>query len=389
MNQQINNYDLCDISDNRPTGNNQIDRDAALVSVAPITVMQIQTNWNPISRASLLLFMCGMTAASGLTVDAGAPKPEGGKKAALVVLPANVPVPQHNLLTPEKIALGKQLFFDPRLSGGNSMSCATCHLPSVDQGFADGEARSKGAGGKRLSRNTQGLLNVAFYKTLFWDGRADSLEEQALRPIENPNEMNQSLDELERDLNRIPGYVRQFRRVFNTRVSRGGIAKAIAAFQRTLISRNSPVDRFLAGDKQALGSSARNGMELFLGEAGCIRCHHGPLLSDGKYHRLGVSLKDRGREGVTGKKRDRYKFRTPTLRDVARTAPYMHDGSVATLEEVVIFYLRLSPASGPGGETIDIVTRNEVSLDEVDEIVAFLKALNGKPPKVMPPKLPE
>jgi len=309
-------------------------------------------------------------------------------KPRLVPLPMKVPAPADNPTTRAKVDLGRQLFFDPRLSGDNKMSCATCHLPDIDKGFGDGLARSKGAAGKRLTRNTQGLLNVAFYSVFFWDGRAKSLEEQALGPIVNPEEMNQDLDKLEDELNAVAGYVAQFRKVFKSPVTRDGIAKALAAFQRTLISRDSPFDKYLQGEKDAMSEQAKRGMALFVGEADCLRCHSGPLLSDGDFHRLGVSFRDVGRAAVTGKKDDRHKFRTPTLRDIARTAPYMHDGSIKTLEEVVFFYLRSAPVSGPGGESIDIGQRNGVSLNDIDDIVAFLKSLSGRPPKVTPPELP-
>lgn len=306
----------------------------------------------------------------------------------LVPLPQQVPTPADNPTTAAKIELGRQLFFDPRLSGNNTMSCATCHLPDADKGFADGLARSKGADGKLLTRNTQGLLNVAFYRTLFWDGRSKSLEEQALGPITNPNEMNQPLDDLEQELSAVAGYAAAFREIYKSQVTRDGIAKSLAAFQRTLISRNSPFDRYLQGDKKALSDEAKRGLDLFVGEADCVRCHHGPLLSDGEYYRLGASLRDPGRQAVTGKEVDRHKFRTPALRDVARTAPYMHNGSMRSLQDVVLFYLRSPPASGPDSESIDITPRNGVSLNEVDDIVAFLKSLSGQPPKVTPPELP-
>ena len=171
--------------------------------------------------------------------------------------------------------------------------------------------------------------------TLFWDGRASSLEEQALVPIQSPVEMNQDLDELEAELAAIPGYVDKFKQVFGTKPNAAGIAKALAALQRTLLTEPSPFDRFLEGDKDALSPKAREGLELFRGEAGCVRCHNGPLLSDGQYYRLGVSYKDLGRAKVTGKREDRYRFRTPSLRNVAETGPYMHDGSQETLEDVV------------------------------------------------------
>ena len=211
----------------------------------------------------------------------------------LVPLPQPAPAPKDNPTTPSKVKLGKMLFFDSRLSGNNDMNCATCHMP--DKAFADGLRASTGAGDRLLQRNTQTCLNVGFFDSFFWDGRAGSLEEQALVPITSPVEMNQDLDDLETELAAIPGYVSEFEKVFGTRPNRDGIAKALAAFQRTLISGPSPFDRFLRGEKDALSKDARAGLELFRGEAGCIDCHNGPLLSDGQFYRLGISITDQGR----------------------------------------------------------------------------------------------
>jgi cytochrome c peroxidase len=300
-------------------------------------------------------------------------------------LPRKVPAPRDNPTTAEKVALGKQLFFDPRLSGDNKMSCATCHRP--DRSFTDGLPLSKGAGGKTLTRNTPSLLNVGFYSTFHWDGRVSSLEEQALLPIQSPDEMNQDLDELERELNAVPGYVKQFQAIFATRVTRDSLAKALAAFQRTLVTGPSPYDRYLAGHQDALSDEARQGMELFFGNAGCASCHRGPLLSDEKFYRLGIS-RDRGRGLITGKKEDNYKIRTPSLRNVARTGPYMHDGSFKTLYEVVTFYYRGVQRRGPEGLPLDIESLAGNSFSEIDPLVSFLKALTGEEPKITPPELP-
>ena len=304
----------------------------------------------------------------------------------LAPLPHEVPTPKTNSTTRAKVELGRKLFFDVRLSGDNRMSCATCHIP--DKGFADGLALSLGAGGKRLSRNTQSSLNVAFYETVFWDGRADSLEQQALMPIQSPVEMDQNLDKLEAELAAIPGYVDSFQAVFSSSPTRQSIARALAAFQRTLNSGQSPFDKFLAGDEDALSIEAREGLELFRGDAGCIECHNGPLLSDGKYYRIGVSSNDEGRAAVTGKKDDRFRFRTPGLRNIAETAPYMHDGSQKTLEEVVTFYYRGIPDSGPDGLPLDTAALSDRSFSEIPLLVEFLKSLSGKAPKVEPPELP-
>lgn len=324
------------------------------------------------ARVGIQLFAPGIAGASPPT-------------SAVTPIPKSAPAPADNPTTLEKVALGKQLFFDPRLSGDNTMSCATCHLPS--KGFADGLRTAKGAGGKVLVRNTQSILNVGLYPVYFWDGRAASLEEQALAPIQSEEEMNQNLQELVRELGAAPGYVEQFRAVFNSPVTEAGIAKALAAFQRTLLSRNSPFDRFLAGDTSALSEQAREGWQLFQ-EAGCIQCHNGPALSDGKFYRLGMPFRDRGRGGITGEKKDLYAFRTPSLRDVALTAPYMHDGSFQTLLQVVEFYYRSTPPRPPEGLIIDFEPQVGRSYSEVGLIVEFLEALTGEAPAVSPPRLP-
>ncbi len=301
-------------------------------------------------------------------------------------LPLKVTAPKDNPTTQTKVELGKKLFFDPRLSGDNRMSCATCHIP--EKAYGDGLALSPGAGGRILERHTQSCLNVGFFKTFFWDGRAASLEEQALGPIQSAVEMNQDLDKLEVELAANPGYVAEFEKVFGTKPNRSGIAKSLAAFQRTLVTKPSPFDRYLAGEENALADDAKAGLELFRGEAGCIECHNGPLLSDGKYYRLGVSFKDEGRAKVTGKKEDRYRFRTPSLRNISETGPYMHDGSQKTLEEVVEFYYRGIPASGPDGLDPDTSAVAGRSFSEIPLLVEFMKSLTGKAPKVTPPELP-
>jgi cytochrome c peroxidase len=303
-----------------------------------------------------------------------------------MVLPPTAPSHADNPATPEKIALGKQLFFDSRLSGDNSKSCASCHLP--EKAFTDALPRAKGAGGKELSRNTLSLLNAGFYSAYFWDGRAGSLEEQALFPIQSPDEMNQDLPALEKELNAIPGYVAQFRTVFGSGVTTGAIAKSLAAFERTLVSRNSPFDRYLAGDKNAISEEAQSGWELFRGAAECIRCHSGPNFSDSKFYRLGTTYRDRGRGAITGEKRESYAFRTPGLRDVARTAPYLHDGSMKTLAQVVEFYYRGAPIQSPDGLPLDIAPLLGQSYSEISAIVAFLESLTGEPPEVSKPTLP-
>jgi cytochrome c peroxidase len=327
--------------------------------------------------------LVGLAAISCFTMNQAEAQSTSEKR--MVSMPKTVPAPKENLPTPEKIALGKQLFFDPRLSGDNTMSCATCHRP--DKAFSDGLPQAKGAKGKTLQRKTPSLLNVGFYSTLHWDGRVKSLEEQALLPIQSSDEMNQDLDALEKKLNGVPGYIKQFQAIFGTKVARDGIAKALAAFERTLVTGPSPYDRYLGGQKNALSAEAKRGMELFFGNADCARCHRGPLLTDEKFYRLDASH-DKGRGLVTGKKEDNYKFRTPSLRNVASSGPYMHDGRYKTLSDVIFFYFRGVPASGPDGLSLDIESLQGVSIADMPDLIAFLEALTGEEPKVAPPKLP-
>jgi cytochrome c peroxidase len=308
------------------------------------------------------------------------------KNSPVAPLPDAPAAPRDNPPSAAKIALGKQLFFDPRLSGDNTMSCATCHLP--DKALADGLAQAKGHGGKTLARNTPSLLNAGHYSLYTWDGRAKSLEEQALMPIVSPDEMNQDLGELEQELNAVPGYVARFQQLFGTKVTREGVAKALACFQRTLVTKPSPLDRYLAGDKEALSPAAKRGMELFLGDAGCVRCHSGPMLSDGKFYRLGISLQDEGLAAISKQPDDRGKFRTPTLRNIAQTGPYMHDGSLKTLDDVVTFYYRGAPTGKVDGLAPDIQPLLSQSFSEIPDLVAFLESLTGEEPKVIPPELP-
>jgi cytochrome c peroxidase len=308
------------------------------------------------------------------------------EKSRLAPLADGPPAPAENATTQEKAALGKRLFFDPRLSGENTMSCASCHNP--EKAFGDDRPRAQGKGGQELARNTPSLLNVGYYSKFFWDGRAESLEQQALVPIQSPEEMDQDLDELEHELKAIPAYEEQFQVAFGGDVTRERIAQALAAFQRTLVTGPSPFDRYLAGDEESLSASAKRGLDLFKGEAGCIRCHNGPLLTDEKFYRLGASFQDDGLAAATGSASDKGKFRAPSLRNVAETAPYMHNGSMETLEEVVTFYYRGVPTNTDAEFPLDVAPLLGQSYSEVGDIVAFLAALSGTPPQVAPPERP-
>lgn len=289
----------------------------------------------------------------------------------------------------QMVALGEQLYFDPRLSRDQTVSCASCHSPRF--GFSDGRPVSIGIHGQKGGRNAPTTINRAWSGPQFWDGRAASLEDQALGPIQNPIEMGFTLEELEERLNAIEGYRNQFQAVFETDVTAENVGKAIAAFERTLLSGDSDWDRDRAGDENALSPEAQRGRELFFGKANCFQCHTPPNFTDEEYHNLGVGTQwpepDVGRFAVTGEDRDWAAFKTPTLRDVELSAPYMHDGSLRTLDEVVELYnsggipnQHLSPHMKPLGLTDQ----------EESDLVAFLRALTGRDrPEMAAPPLPE
>ncbi len=297
-------------------------------------------------------------------------------------------------LTPEKVALGWQLFYDPRLSKDESISCASCHVGRA--GFADPRKGSVGVGGAIGGRNAPPVINAAFNASQFWDGRSPSLEDQALGPIQNPIEMATTLEACEARLNEIPGYVQQFAEVFGTeRISADLIAEAIASFERVVLSANAPWDRWeQQRDTAAVSDAARRGEELFRGNARCARCHTGSNYTDAdadQFHNIGVGVSapepDLGRYNVSGQEADRSAFKTPTLRNVAETAPYMHDGSVATLGEVIAFYDR----GGEANAWLDSEMRPlNLTEQEMQDLLAFLQALTGEVPEwtKRPPRLP-
>jgi cytochrome c peroxidase len=320
--------------------------------------------------------------ALGVWLAGGAGSAAEGQPQPVLHVPAGLsvilPVPADSPLTAERVALGRRLFFEPRLSKDNRLSCASCHRP--ERAFADGRPVAVGAGRRAGRRNAPSLLNRAYASTLFWDGRAASLEEQALAPMISDVELANTYDEIERRLRADAGYVAAFREAFGPGdITRVRIAQALASFQRTLLSGGSPVDRYeLLGESGALTPAAARGRALFRGRARCQFCHDGPLFTDERFHNTGVSWGrqplDLGRFEVTGLDHDRGAFRTPSLRDIARTAPYMHDGSMATLAEVVAFYDR----GGNANPHLDGLLRPlHLTLRERRDLVAFLEALTG------------
>ena len=299
-----------------------------------------------------------------------------------------VAIPADNPQTDAKVELGSQLYFDPRLSADNSISCATCHDPQM--AWANHNPVDVGIKGQKGTRNSGTILDAAYMDFQFWDGRAKTLEEQALGPIHNPVEMGDTLENVVRKLAAIDGYRSQFTSVFGGEVTADGIGKAIAAFERTVLSGPSSFDRYAAGDRSAMPEAAVRGMRLFNGKARCRTCHGGPMFSDQGFHNIGVGMDrlepDIGREAVTKDPKDRGRFKTPGLRNVALTWPYMHDGSVRTLADVVELY----DAGGVKNPTLDIfVMPLGLTDEEQKDLVAFMEALTGPLPKIDRPALPK
>lgn len=315
---------------------------------------------------------------------AGAPsvEPQARALAGKYRRPAPTKVTQ-----PQVVQLGKQLFFDPRLSGPQTMSCASCHNPSLSWG--DGLAKGAGLGGVTLARHTPSILDVASGLTFMWDGRAESLEAQALLPLAARDEMNLSEAELVTRLSGIGSYRRAFTAAFpDAGVSAATVTTALAAFERTIASGQAPFDRWVAGDAKALSESAKRGLVLFDGKAACAKCHSGWRFTDESFHDIGVPDADLGRGGLkefSGFKVLQHAFKTPSLRDTARRGPWLHDGSAATLEEVVELY-------DLGGR----VKRESLSSDikplgltaqEKADLVEFMQALSA-PGEFSVPVLP-
>ncbi|TKC86999.1 c-type cytochrome [Trinickia terrae] len=298
--------------------------------------------------------------------------------------PASIPFPADNPYTPAKATLGKMLFFDPRLSRDRNISCASCHNPSF--GWEVPFAQAIGAGGKPLPRHAPTVLNQAWSHEFFLDGRAPSLEEQAKGPIQSAAEMDLPLDTAVSRLNEVAGY----RRAFETAFPKDGlnattIVKAIATYERTVVSAQTPFDRWISGDSHALSESEQRGFHLFTGKAHCIACHGGWNFTDNKFHDIGLVTDDKGRSGVTKNPADDYAFKTPGLREVAARAPYMHKGQYATLEAVVAHY----ETAGVQRPTRDpLIQPFTLSGAELTDLVAFLKSLSSPQATLSMPNLP-
>lgn len=265
--------------------------------------------------------------------------------------------PADNPYTEDKMELGKTLFFDPRLSKSGQISCANCHSPEI--GWADGSRVSFGHDRQMGTRNAPTLLNIGYAKTFFWDGRAATLEEQVTSPIENPVEMNLHMDLATKNIKKIKGYKPLFAKAFGTdEVTRDKIAKAIATFERSLISPPSKFDKFVMGQKNILSDAEVKGLHLFRTKANCINCHNSAYFSDQKFHNLGLTYygrkyEDLGRYIVTKNNEDVGKFKTPTLREVSENKPYMHNGLFPELANIVMMYNGGMGVEKPKGDQIN------------------------------------
>ncbi len=300
------------------------------------------------------------------------------------------------------INLGKILFFDPRISGSNQISCATCHVP--DLSWTDGRIKSVGHDQQPNKRNSPSLLNVWFYKNLFWDGRSHSLEDQAFSPINSEIEMHSDMPEVMAKLRKIAGYRPLFDSAFGRpEISPETVTEALAAFQRTLVSRKAPFDDFLAGRKNALSEPALRGLHLFRTKARCMNCHHGPLFSDNSFHNIGLTYykrenEDLGRYLFTQRAEDVGRFKTPSLRDVIRTRPWMHNGLFDNIEGIINMYSAGMPQPKPKPEqamdslfpkTDPLIRKLDLTKQEKEDIIAFLNAITAEPTRVKMPVLPK
>jgi len=325
-----------------------------------------------IARAALVA--AALSTAAHAQVPASRTTPVSLEGKTLTGLDEFVPTPDDNPLTPAKVALGRRLFFDSMLSIDRRLSCASCHHP--DRAFADTVPRSHGVNGQSTKRNAPTIVNRAYGRLFFWDGRANSLEAQVVMPISEPSEMGLPLAKAITRLSNRTDYRAAFAAAFDDQPNAINLARALASYVRTIRSGDAPIDRYRAGDSAALTPEARYGMELFAGRANCSTCHTGNTFTDEQTHNTGVAVgtPDLGRFAITGHPADRGAFKTPTLRNVALTAPYMHDGSFATLEQVIEFYNR----GGRHSTSLDPeIHPLELTMEERNALLAFLRSLTG------------
>ncbi len=340
----------------------------------------------------LALFTLSVTSIN-VYASRSAPILESGHPSMQAFLLPDIPTaPKDNELTPERISLGKKLFFDPRLSGEKTSSCATCHNPSL--GWSDGLAKGKGFKGVVLARATPTIINTAFNSIQMWDGSKKTLEDQATGPMEASVEMHADFDEIFTMLNTISGYVDAFEKAYpGEKIDRRTISKAIASYERTIVSNNSPFDNWIKGDNTALTMQQLNGMRVFFDpdRGNCESCHSGANFTDNGFHNLGLASSagpdaDPGRYKIKPISVLRGAFKTPTLRDIELSGPYFHDGSAETLDEVVAHYVN-GPVKGVRASPNFKVAK--LNKQEQSDITAFMRALTSKQAAVSLPQLPQ
>jgi cytochrome c peroxidase len=298
--------------------------------------------------------------------------------------PDEIPFPADNQYSVQKAALGKMLFFDPRLSNNRNMSCATCHNPSF--GWEDATQTSIGAQNTHLGRHSPTIVNSAWAKQFFWDGRASSLEEQASGPIENPDEMNLPMAEAVKRLKAVPAYQQWFKDVFGEEgITAGNITKSIATFERTIVTGQAPFDLWVEGQESALTDEEKLGFTLFVGKAQCVNCHTGWNFTDKKFYDIGLFGDDVGRSDISKNEEDKFSFKVPSLRNISQRAPYMHDGRFSTLQTVIVHYM----SGGVIRPTVsDLMKPFTLTVDEINALEAFMLTLTGEDQPVTLPTLP-
>lgn len=298
--------------------------------------------------------------------------------------PDTIPFPADNPYSPEKATLGKMLFFDTRLSRDQNLNCASCHNPSF--GWEVPFAGAIGAGGQPLNRHAPTTLNLAWTRNLFWDGRANSLEAQARGPIEADVEMDLPMATAVKRLKQLEGYRDVFAKAFpNEGLTEKTILDAIGTYERTLVSGDTPFDRWVRGEDDAIGEQAKSGLRLFNGKAACAECHSGWNFTDNQFHDIGLATSDEGRMVRSGKPEDRFAFKTPGLREISARAPYMHNGQVPTLEAVITHYMSGGIQRPSLSSPLQSIT---LSSQEMQALLAFLKTLSSFQSAQAMPNLP-
>jgi cytochrome c peroxidase len=332
-----------------------------------------------------LTLLLAVDCARNTTPPSGTYKPEIQPRPTELAGYEPMTIPADNPMTPEKIALGRQLFFDERLSIDGSKSCYSCHV--CEHGLTDGLPKAIGPGNKQLTRNSPTLWNIGYHKEFYWDGRSNSLEAQALAAWKGGNMgVGENAADIVAKINALQGYKTQFQKVFQSDATPENMMKAIATFERTIIGGNTAWDRYRAGDKSALSASAERGWNIFQAIK-CNNCHDGILFTDQQYHNIGIGMDqkdpDVGRFKVTNRPEDTGAFKTPTLRDIARSAPYFHDGSAKTLEEAVDIML----GGGKPNEHLDKknLEAHKLLPEMREDLLNFLRSLTvdcalSKPP---------